>query len=138
LGDLFVVRLAGNIASINAIGSLEFSCKLLGSKIIVVLGHTSCGAVKAACDMTYLGNLETLVKSIEPAVHDESVAHLKRDSNDKDFLKKVTILNIRHQINTIYHQSEILRGMVQKGQIILVGALYDVNSGEVQFLDPMD
>jgi len=138
LGDLFVVRLAGNIASINAIGSLEFSCKLLGSKIIVVLGHTSCGAVKAACDKTYLGNLETLVKSIEPAVHDESVAHLKRDSNDKDFLKKVTILNIRHQINTIYHESEILREMVEKGQIILVGALYDVNSGEVQFLDPMD
>ena len=138
LGDLFVVRLAGNIASINAIGSLEFSCKLLGSKIFVVLGHTSCGAVKAACDKTYLGNLETLVKSIEPAVHDESVAHLTRDSNDKDFLKKVTILNIRHQINTIYNQSEILRTMLDSGQIILVGALYDVNSGDVRFLDPMD
>ena len=138
LGDLFVVRLAGNIASINAIGSLEFSCKLLGSKIILVLGHTSCGAVKAACDRTYLGNLETLVKSIEPAVHDESVAHLSRDSSDKDFLKKVTILNIRHQINTIYNQSEILRRMLDSGQIILVGALYDVNSGDVRFLDPMD
>jgi carbonic anhydrase len=138
LGDLFVVRLAGNIASINAIGSLEFSCKLLGSKIIVVLGHTSCGAVKAACDRTYLGNLETLVKCIEPALQDESVAHLTRDSNDKDFLKKVTILNIRHQINTIYNQSEILRTMLDSGQIILVGALYDVNSGDVRFLDPMD
>ncbi len=133
LGDLFVVRLAGNIASNNAIGSLEFTCKVLGSKIIVVLGHTECGAVKAACDHTELGHITALLKHIEPAVDKETSILTNRTSKNKDFVDKVLWHNVEYQIQTILDQSDILKDMYYQYQINIVGAVYDIKTGTVLF-----
>lgn len=135
LGDLFVVRLAGNIASTNAIGSLEFSCKVLGSKIIVVLGHTECGAVKSACDSVELGNVTSVLKHIEPAIALEKDILTNRNSKNKEFVHKVLHHNLDYQIETILQQSDILRELFFQHQIAIVGALYDINTGMVSFYE---
>lgn len=133
LGDIFSVRLAGNVASQYAIGSLEFSCKYLGSKIIVVLGHTSCGAVKGACDDHKEGNITNLLGEIKGAVEMETETVENRDSKNNDFVNNVMHLNVKHQIQKIYEQSPLLSEMVENGIIKIVGATYDVASGEVTF-----
>jgi carbonic anhydrase len=135
LGDVFSVRLAGNVASPNAIGSLEFSCKVLGSKLIVVMGHTGCGAVKGACDHIKFGNLEGILENIQNSVILETSIAKDRTSSNKDFVNKVTKLNVNHNIREIIMKSEILREMLRNGEIGIVGALYHIESGSVDILE---
>jgi carbonic anhydrase len=135
LGDIFSVRLAGNIASVNAIGSIEFSCKVLGSKLIMVLGHTRCGAVKGACDHVQLGNLNTIIEHIGRAVDLETETVNDRTSNNKQFVDNVTRINVQYNIDLILESSEIIREMLEAGEIDIVGAIYDVETGKVEFMD---
>lgn len=135
LGDIFSVRLAGNIASIPSIASMEFSCKYLGSKIIVVMGHTSCGAVKGACDHVADGNLPVLLKHIEPAVKAEDETIENRTSSNALFVNNVMHLNVKFQIKSIVDNSPLLRDMITAKQVGIVGATYDVATGKVSFYD---
>jgi len=134
LGDIFSVRLAGNIASDKAIGSLEFSCKYLGSKLIVVLGHTSCGAVKAACDDFSDGHISEIINLIKPAVRLEKSVGENRTSSNPDFVAKVCELSVQVQMDEIMHTSNILQDMVASKQIAIIGGIYDLATGEVRFM----
>lgn len=136
LGDIFSVRLAGNIASENAIGSLEFSCSALGSKLVVVMGHTNCGAVKGACDGISFGNLNNLLEHIRFAVHRErDTLAPYRTSSNKTFVDNVARLNVHFNIEEILERSSILRDLLERGEIGIVGAMYDIASGKVEFFD---
>jgi len=135
LGDVFSVRLAGNIASDKAIGSLEFGCKYLGSKLIVVLGHTGCGAVKAACDNFKDGHIGEITNLIKPAVRLEKSILEQRDSSNAEFVAKVCALSVQVQMDEIMHSSEILQDMLANRQIAIVGGIYDLSTGEVHFMD---
>ena len=135
LGDIFSVRLAGNIASNYAVASLEFGTKYLQSKLIVVLGHTSCGAIKAACDDFQDGHITDLIELIKPAVANENSVQNTRDSSNNEFLTKVCEQNIRHQINQIILSSEIIRDLLESKSIGLVGGLYDLSNGKVNFIE---
>ena len=134
LGDVFSVRLAGNIASDKVIGSLEFSSKYLGSKLIVVLGHSDCGAVKAACDNFREGHIGEIINLIRPAVRMEKTILENRDSSNAAFLEKVCALNVRVQINEVIHSSDIIQDLLAAKQIGMVGGIYDLATGEVSFL----
>ena len=134
LGDIFSVRLAGNIASDKCIGSLEFSSKYLGSKLLVVLGHTDCGAVKAACDDFREGHIGEIINLIRPAVRMEKTTASQRDSGNAGFVDKVCALNVQVQINEIVHSSDIIQDMLSAKQIGMVGGIYNLASGEVRFL----
>ena len=134
LGDVFSVRLAGNIASDKAIGSLEFGCKYLGSKLIVVLGHTGCGAVKAACDDFRDGHIGEIINLIKPAVRLEKSIPQNRNSSNADFVAKVCELSVQVQMDEIIHTSDILQDMVDSKQIAIVGGIYDLVTGEVRFM----
>lgn len=133
LGDVFSVRLAGNIASRFAIGSLEFSCKYLGSKLIVVVGHSGCGAVMAACDHYTGGHIGEILELIEPAVQHQKKLMGDKDSTDLEFVAQVCQSNVEFQIQTILDSSEILSQMLASKQIGIVAAVYDVSSGIVTF-----
>lgn len=137
LGDIFSVRLAGNIASDKAIGSLEFSSKYLGSKLIVVMGHSSCGAVKAACDDFKDGHIGEIINFIKPSIrHEKTVLNNEeRNSKNPDFVEKINVLNVKHQIQTIIRQSDIVNDMIEARQIAIVGAIYDLSTGKVNFLE---
>ncbi|MDO9150161.1 MAG: carbonic anhydrase [Methylotenera sp.] len=137
LGDIFSVRLAGNIASDKAIGSLEFGSKYLGSKLIVVMGHTSCGAVKAACDDFKDGHIGEIINFIKPSIRHEKTVLNKDDRNSKnpDFVQKINVLNVKHQIDTIIRQSDIVNDMIEARQIAIVGSIYDLATGKVNFLE---
>ena len=138
LGDIFSVRLAGNVASLYAIGSLEFACKYLGSKIIVVLGHTQCGAVKGACDNFKDGNITQLLEQIAPAVEMEQETKENRHSHNPVFVHKVMLNNVAFQIRRIYALSPTLSQMKMEGKIDIVGGIYDVGTGEVSFIEIED
>ena len=133
LGDIFSVRLAGNIASIKAIGSLEFSCKYLGSKLVVVMGHSNCGAIKAACDHYKGGNLGEIIELIDPAVHLEKTITDQRDSSNNAFVEKVCFHNVEVQMDRILKRSPLLTDMIEKKEIGLVGAVYNLVTGKVEF-----
>ncbi len=133
LGDIFSVRLAGNIASPFAIGSLEFSSKYLGSKLIVVLGHSNCGAVMAACDHYTGGHIGEILKHIEPAVLREQAGDLEKTSADTEFVSRVCQSNVELQIQTILAGSETLTAMLEAKQIGIAAAVYDISSGIVTF-----
>jgi carbonic anhydrase len=133
LGDIFSVRLAGNIASIKAIGSLEFSCKYLGSKLVIVMGHSSCGAIKAACDHYKGGNIGEIIELIDPAVLLEKTITDKRDSSNDAFVERVCFHNVEVQMERILKRSPLLTDMIEKKEIGLVGAVYNLASGEVEF-----
>ncbi|MBT4571064.1 MAG: carbonic anhydrase [Nitrosomonadales bacterium] len=134
LGDIFSVRLAGNVACRKAIGSLEYSCKYLGSKIIVVMGHSNCGAVKAACDNFKEGNIEEITKLIQPAVSDEkTIPDSERNSENSDFVSRVCFLNVQKQMEVIVNQSDIVKDLLQKKQIGIIGGVYSLTSGLVEF-----
>tara|TARA_B100000795_G_scaffold71711_1_gene50483 strand:- start:482 stop:1126 length:645 start_codon:yes stop_codon:yes gene_type:complete len=134
LGDIFSVRLAGNIASRKAIGSLEFSCKYLGSKIIVVMGHSNCGAIKAACDHYKGGNIGEITRLIEPAIEQEkTILDPNRHSRNNDYVERVCFLNVQKQIKTILSDSEIIRDLLKEQKIGLIGGIYNLDSGLVEF-----
>lgn len=137
LGDIFSVRLAGNIASDKAIGSLEFASKYLGSKLIVVMGHTSCGAVKAACDDFKDGHIGEIINLIKPSIrHEKTISDpSQRNSKNADFVEKIGELNVKYQIDTIIRCSDIVDDMLQSKQIGIVGAVYDIATGKVNFLE---
>ena len=129
IGDVFNVRVAGNIVNRDVLGSLEYSCKVAGSKVIVVLGHTKCGAVTAACNGVELGNITHLLNKIKPAV--KSV--MKGGDPDPKTIEKVTLKNIELSIERIRDESPILAEMEENGNIMIIGAVYDVSSGVVCF-----
>lgn len=137
LGDIFSVRIAGNFVNEDILGSMEFACKLAGTKLIVVLGHTSCGAVKGACDDAKMGNLTKLIEKITPAV--KAVAEPKdvslRNSSNLEFVDTVAKKNVELTIDRIHKESPILSEMEQNGEILIVGAMYDINNGEVTFFE---
>lgn len=131
IGDIFTPRVAGNIVNEDLLGSMEFACKLAGSKAILVLGHTSCGAVKGAIGKARLGNLTALVSKIEPVV-DRVAERMDRESSD--FLDAVAEANVFATIEAIRSDSEVLAEMEQAGEIAIVGGMYDVSTGAVRFL----
>ncbi len=135
LGDIFSVRLAGNIASNKAIGSLEFACKYLGSKLVVVLGHSGCGAVKAACDGYKGGHIGEITDLITPAVNREVTELDNRASSNKAFLAKVCELNVDVQIRQILLASPTLQELLAKKKIGLVGGVYDLETAKVKFIE---
>ncbi len=135
LGDIFSIRIAGSVINDDVLGSMEFSCKLAGSKMIVVLGHTKCGAVKGACDGVELGNLSTLLNKIQPAVYFEKTVKENRDSSNSEFVEKVTEIQTKKSVETIIERSIVLRKMIENKEIGLIGANYDIETGEVEFYD---
>ncbi|WP_111706964.1 carbonic anhydrase family protein [Lutibacter citreus] len=137
LGDVFSIRIAGNFVNEDILGSMEFACKLAGTEVIVVLGHTSCGAVKGACDDAKLGNLTTMLEKIKPAVNAVKLPEDKslRNSSNKEFVNNVAIKNVNLTIERILKESPVLAEMVTNGQVKIVGAMYDVNTGAVDFYE---
>lgn len=135
IGDVFSIRIAGNIISENVLGSLEYAVGVTGSKLIMVMGHTNCGAVKGACDDVKLGNLTVLLDKIKPAVQEACTTDEECSSTNPAFVDKVTRLNIRNSMQSILDQSEIISNAVAEGKIMLVGALYCVRSGKVELLN---
>ncbi len=135
LGDVFSVRIAGNIINEDVLGSMEFACKVAGSKIIVVLGHTKCGAVKGACDQLEMGNLTALLSKIQPAVYDEKTEIVNRNSGNANFVEKVSTINVKRTVIGIQERSPILKEMIEKGEIGIVGGIHDITNGEVTFFD---
>jgi len=133
LGDIFSVRIAGNIINEDILGSMEFGCKVAGAKIIVVLGHTKCGAVKGACDHMEMGNLTVLLNKIRPAVDDEITTLENRNSNNTQFVEKVATINVKRTVNSIMERSTILKEMIDKGQIGIIGGTHDISTGTVTF-----
>lgn len=133
LGDIFSVRIAGNILNEDILGSMEFACKVAGSKIIVVLGHTKCGAVKGACDHVEMGNLTALLTKIRPAVDDETQTKENRNSNNPVFVENVATINVKRTVKSIMERSPILKEMIESGQIGIVGGTHDISNGEVTF-----
>jgi carbonic anhydrase len=135
LGDVLSVRIAGNILNEDILGSMEFGCKILGAKIIVVLGHSSCGAIKGACDHVEMGNLTALLSKILPAVYAEESVTKNRDSSNEEFVEKVAAINVRKTVHAIIERSPILKEMILKGAIEIIGGNHDIASGEVCFYD---
>ncbi len=136
LGDIFSIRIAGNVISDDVLGSMEFACRVAGSKLIVVLGHTKCGAIKGACDQVQMGNLSTLLNKIQPAVYLERETEPdKRNSENSDFVENVSSIHVRRSVENIIKQSVVLREMVEKEEIGLIGGIYSVETGKVEFLE---
>ena len=133
LGDVFSVRIAGNIVNEDILGSMEFGCKVAGSKIIVILGHTKCGAIKGACDHVEMGNLTALLSKIQPAVYDENTVKENRNSRNDEFVEKVSTINVKRTVHAIMERSTILKEMIEAGQIGIVGGTHDITTGEVTF-----
>jgi carbonic anhydrase len=135
LGDIFSVRIAGNIVNDDILGSMEFGCKVAGAKIIVVLGHTKCGAVKGACDNVALGNLTTLISKIKPAVENEKTTKENRNSGNADFVENVAALNVHLSVKNILLKSPIIAEMVKNDEITIVGGIHDIATGVVTFTE---
>jgi carbonic anhydrase len=135
LGDVFSIRIAGNIVNEDILGSMEFGCKVAGAKIIVVLGHTKCGAVKGACDNVELGNLTSLISKIKPAVDQETATSDNRTSSNANFVENVAELNVSLSVKNILLKSPIIAEMVKNDQIGIVGGVHDISTGEVKFFE---
>ncbi len=136
IGDVFNARIAGNFVNQDILGSLEFACKLAGSKLIVVMGHTSCGAVKGACDGAKLGNLTQMLDKIKPAVDaTETRPGEDRSSANLQFVDRVAKQNVRLSIENIKEDSAVLKEMHRNNEIDIVGAIYDTKTDVVEFLD---
>lgn len=135
IGDLFNARIAGNIADADMVGSMEFACMVSGAKLVVVMGHTSCGAIKGACDRVQLGNLTGLLDRIQPAVGAVQNVPGERNSKNQQFVEAVAETNVRLTVDRIRELSPILKGMESEGKIGIVGCLYDLETGRVRFLE---
>lgn len=134
-GDLFAVRVAGNVVNEDILASIEYACNVVGAKLIVVLGHTRCGAIKAACDNVEHGHITQLLDKIKPAVNAETYTTDDRSGKNQHYVHKVTQLNIANTLQSIYQQSPILHDLINSEKVGMVGALYEVDSGETQFND---
>lgn len=134
-GDLFCIRVAGNVVNEDVLASMEYACSVVGAKLIVVLGHTRCGAIQAACDGVEKGHITQLLNKIKPAIEAEFHTRQDRTSNNSQFVYNVTELNIMNTLQQICKKSEIIHQMINQKEIAMVAAIYDVNSGEVSFKD---
>ncbi len=131
LGDIFSVRIAGNIINDDILGSTEFGCAVVGAKAVVVLGHTGCGAIKGALDQVQLGNLNSVLTKIQYSIPHDDGAFKKLTSNEK--IDLVTKTNVEHSLSEIRNRSAILRDLEADGEIVLVGGIYDLSNGNVVF-----
>ena len=137
LGDVFSIRIAGNVVNTDIIGSIEFACKVAGSKLIVVLGHTKCGAIKGACDHVEMGNLTELLSKIQPAVYQETKTSDAEDRTSKnhEFVENVATLNVKRAVKMVVDRSYILEQMIEHGEIAIIGAKHNLDTGLVEFYD---
>ncbi|CAN5470468.1 carbonic anhydrase family protein [soil metagenome] len=135
LGEIFSVRIAGNVINEDILGSMEFACNIAGSKLIVILGHTKCGAIRGACDNVQLGNLSTLLNKIQPSVYYERTISANRTAKNAEFVEKVSRIQVKRSVEEIIERSVILREMIEKGEIGLIGAIYNIETGIVEFLE---
>lgn len=133
LGDIFSIRIAGNILNKDILGSMEFACKISGSKLIVVLGHTKCGAIEGACNNITMGNITALLSKIRPAIEQETEATIEK--NRESFLGNVTKNNVFITVQKIKEQSKILREMEEAQDIKIIGGLYSIETGQVTFYE---
>lgn len=133
LGDVFSIRIAGTIINEDILGSMEFACKVAGSKIIVILGHTKCGAVKGACDHVEMGNLTTLLAKIQPAIQAEQTVIENRTSKNEEFVEKVTVINVEQAVQMVMERSSILREMINSGKCGIIGGSHNITTGKVTF-----
>lgn len=133
LGDIMSCRIAGNILNGDILGSMEFACKIAGCKVIVVLGHTKCGAIKGACDNVEMGCLTGLLEKIKPVIAAEQQTPVNRTSANTFFVENVARLNVAHVMRQIPEKSPIIAEMLAKGEVALLGGLYDVETGSVEF-----
>lgn len=134
IGDIFGTRVAGNYADKGVIGGMEYACKVAGAKVIIVLGHTDCGAVKSACDNVKLGNITYVMDELKPAVDSVKGITEDRTSKNKEFVKDVTKENVKLTMKKILSDSEILSELVKEGKLSVLGGIYDVKTGKVEFL----
>ena len=134
-GDVFSVRIAGNVINEDILGSMEYACKVVGAKIIVVLGHTQCGAIRGACDHVEMGNLTALLNKIQPAIYEENSETENRNASNYIFVEKVASIHIKRTLHAILDRSPILKEMIETGTIGIIGAKYDVATGVVDFYD---
>ena len=135
LGDILSIRIAGNILNDDILGSMELACKIAGSKLIVVLGHTNCGAIIGACNNIVLGNITGLLNKIKPAIEQEIETITDRTENNQVFLRNVTVNNVFLTVEKVKEQSSILREMEQNHELKIIGGLYDVDTGQVIFFE---
>lgn len=135
IGDIFVGRVAGNFENVDMLGSMEFGTAVAGSKLIVVLGHSACGAVKGTIDQAELGNLTATLENIEPAVRETRTGSMGRTSKDSDFVDRVVEANVRKTVKDIQSRSSVISGLVASGDLKVVGAVYDLGSGKVTWLN---
>ena len=133
IGDIFSARVAGNVLNDDILGSMEFACKVSGAKLIAVIGHTNCGAIKGAVDDVQLGNLTGLLAKIKPAMDAVPADVQPQTSKNSEYVDQVARANVRLVMKEIRERSPILRGMLDKGEIGLVGGMYDLSTGEVHF-----
>jgi carbonic anhydrase len=132
LGDIFSIRIAGNVLNDDILGSMEFACKLAGSKLIVILGHSSCGAVKGACTGAKLGHLTGLLEKLQPSVDQ---VNRREPLRSDELIQQVAEANVEHVVDEIRAKSPVLEEMISEGQVGIVGAMYSVKSGRVEFQD---
>lgn len=135
LGDIFSIRIAGNVVNEDILGSMEFATKVAGTRLLVVLGHSNCGAIKGACDHVQLGNLSTLLNKIEPAVYFERTIKENRTSKNAAFVERVADIQVRRSVEAIIERSVVIRQLVEAGEVALIGGHYDLDSGAVDFFD---
>lgn len=135
IGDVFAPRIAGNFVNTDIIGSMEFATAAAGSRAIVVLGHSACGAVKGACDNVELGNLTHTLSNIAPAVYAVKGFEGARDSKNAAFVAAVTEANVRMTVQNILDRSPVLKGLVDEGKLVVVGAMHDLGTGRVSWLE---
>lgn len=133
LGDIFSIRVAGNILNDDILGSMEYACKIAGSKLIMVLGHTKCGAITGACNKVEMGHITGLLRKVGPAIAQESTTTEDRTGDNLNFVRNVTKINVDLTVEQVRKQSPILAEMERAGEIKIVGGLYDVESGHVSF-----
>ena len=135
IGDIFSIRIAGNFVNEDILGSMEFACKLAGTKIILVLGHTACGAVKGACDNATLGNLTGLIDKIKPAVNavEKPTDTSLRNSSNSEFVNTVAEKNVQLTIDNIRKSSPVLQEMESNNEITIIGGMYNISNGLVTF-----
>lgn len=134
IGDVFSVRIAGNVVTDGVLGSLEYATAVVGAKLIVVMGHTNCGAIKGACDNVQMGFITSVLNHIQPAIQMEKTVSKDRNSHNPEFVEAVMELNVNYSVEQILQRSSIISDLVRKGSVEVVAAKYDVSTGKVHFM----
>lgn len=137
LGDIFSIRIAGNIINTDILGSMEFACNVAGSKLLVVLGHTKCGAIKGACDHVEMGNLTELLAKLQPAIYQERtfLEPAQRTSGNREFVESVAQINVHRSVKSVVERSFILEQLVEAEKIAVIGAMHNLDTGVVDFYE---